>query len=58
MTLGFGKIAKQYSAQQLKEMRLVCVNNISFVKLVSERTKTQSMGDWHGVRCEFHATST
>lgn len=58
MTMGFGKIAKQYSAQQLKEMRLFCVNNISFVKLVSERTKTQSMGDWHGVRCEFHATST
>lgn len=56
MTIGM--IAKKYSPQQLKEMRLLCIKEISFVKLVSERTKVQQMGDWYGVRCEFHPTST
>lgn len=57
-SVNLGKIAKQFSYNQLKEMRIVCIRDISFVKLVSERTKVQAMGDWYGVRCEFHTTST
>ena len=58
MTTDINKIYRQYSFSQLKDMRLVCIQNIPFVQLVESRTRVQHMGDWHGVQCEFHPTST
>jgi len=49
-----------YSEKQLKDMRTVCLQKISFASLMNERTEVQihGSGDWYGVKCEFHSTKT
>lgn len=52
------KVAQKYSPETIKKMKTVCNRDIVFSNLVAERTSVTKVGEWYGVRCEFHNTRT
>jgi len=51
-------LAKRFSENQIRQMKKVCTQKITFSELVAEITSVKSIGKWHAVNCRFHETQT